>query len=287
MNDLNRILVFGAQGQLGCALVSQLGPHAAGLRRADVDVRDPKAVRDAIEKTGPDAIINAAAFTDVDGAESDHENAAAINVHAPGAMARAAAARGIPMVHVSTEYVFDGTGDVPWSPDDPPAPLNAYGQTKLAGEEAVMAAYPRASILRTSWVFSATGGNFVKTMLRLGETRTALDVVDDQIGGPTPAAALAAACVQLASGHHSGVYHYAGAPDVSWAGFARAIFDTAGLEVAIRSISTADYPARPAARPLNSRLDCRGFETATGLSRPLWRDHLPDIVAQIVSEGRL
>jgi dTDP-4-dehydrorhamnose reductase len=191
----------------------------------------------------------------------------------------------VPFVHLSTDYVFDGSGDAPRPPDAPVAPLGAYGRTKLAGEEGVRAAGGPHAILRTSWVFSPHGSNFVKTMLRLSETRDALRIVADQIGGPTAAAPIAAACLTVAARlvadpALSGTYHFAGAPDVSWAGFARETFAAAGRAVTVTDIPTADYPT-PAARPLNSRLDCSATEAAFGLARPDWRQDLRDTLRSL------
>ena len=197
-------------------------------------------------------------------------------------MAQACAAKGIPFVHISTDYVFDGTEGAPWKPTDPTGPLGAYGRTKLAGEQGVTAAGGAYAILRTAWVFDATGQNFVTTMLRLSETRDALSVVGDQIGGPTPANAIADACLTIAKTlaadqDRSGTYHFSGAPDVSWADFARTIFAIAGRDVTVTDITTADYPT-PAKRPPNSRLDCSSTTAAFGVARPDWRSALQDII---------
>ncbi len=277
-----KILVFGRTGQVathlsGLAETTCLGREAA-------DLTDPAACAALIAETGADAIINAAAYTAVDRAEDEPDLARAVNATAPGAMARAAAARGIPFLHVSTDYVFDGSGETPRSPDAATAPLNVYGRTKLAGEAAVRAAGGPHAILRTSWVFSAHGGNFVKTMLRLSETRDTLGIVDDQIGGPTPAGDIAGALVTIArgmvEGQSGGTYHYAGAPATSWAGFAREIFALAGREVTVNGIPTADYPT-PAARPLNSRLDCSALTRDFGIPPADWKAALKDIVADL------
>ena len=222
------ILVFGNTGQVA----QELQRHAEDmifLGRDDADLTDPASCAAAITAHAPDAVINAAAYTAVDQAESDVETAQAVNGAAPGAMAEACAQLGIPFVHISTDYVFDGAGTRAFSPADPTEPLGVYGQTKLAGEEAVRTSGACHAILRTSWVFSAHGNNFVKTMLRLGATRDALTIVADQIGGPTPARAIAAACVTITKAllqdqNRAGTYHFAGAPDVSWADFAREIF---------------------------------------------------------------
>lgn len=275
------ILIFGTTGQLAQELRRRL-PDATCLSRAEADLSDPEACARAVRGSGAEAVINAAAYTAVDKAEEEEGLATVINGDAPAAMAREAAALDIPFVHVSTDYVFDGSGNAPFKPEDPVAPLGAYGRTKLAGEEGVRAAGGPHAILRTSWVVSAHGKNFVKTMLRLGAERDRLTIVADQIGGPTPARAIAAACVtiaeQLASDPgKTGTYHFSGAPETSWAGFARAIFDEAGLSCEVADIPTSDYPT-PARRPLNSRMDCTSTERVFGVARPDWRAGLRDII---------
>ena len=281
MSDL---LVLGATGQVAREL-ARLAPDARFLDRAAADLTDPEACRSAVLNSGASRIINAAAYTAVDKAESEPELAHAINATAPGVIAEAVRKIGASFVHISTDYVFDGSGDAAWKPDDPPAPLGTYGTTKLAGEEAVTAAGGRHAILRTSWVFSAHGQNFVKTMLRLSETRDALNVVNDQIGGPTSAASIARAVLtiseQLRDGTApSGIYHFSGAPDTSWAGFARAIFEASGKSVAVTGIPSTDYPT-PAPRPLNSRLDCAATERTFGIPRSDWRSDLMDVLHEL------
>ncbi len=278
------ILVFGKTGQVATELARQ-APDATFLGRDAADLSDPEACAAAIREHRPGAVINAAAYTAVDRSEEEEDLARRVNGEAPGAMARACAELGIPFVHVSTDYVFDGKGETPFSPDDATAPLGAYGRTKLAGEEAVRAAGGVHAILRTSWVFSAHGGNFVKTMLRLSESRDALSIVDDQVGGPTPAADIAAACLAIVgklsdSRRLSGVYHFSGAPDASWACFARETFDRAGRDVTVTGIPTAEYPT-PAARPLNSRLDCSATLAAFGIDRPDWRQGLDAVLSEL------
>ena len=275
-----RILVFGKTGQVALALQRQAEVIALG--RDVADLSEPSACADAIHSYAPDAVINAAAYTAVDRAEDEPELAETINAAAPTAMAKACAARGIPFVHISTDYVFDGTGDAPWPVNAPTGPQQVYGASKRRGEQGVAGAGGHFGIMRTSWVFSADGNNFVKTMLRLGADRDALTIVGDQVGGPTPAEAIAAACLKMAQGllddgTRSGVYHFAGAPNVSWAEFATAIFEEAGLEVVVTSIPSEDYPT-PAARPKNSRLDCSAIETAFGITRPAWRPAVRKIV---------
>lgn len=278
------LLVFGKTGQVATE-IARRAPHALCLGRDMVDLADPVECASAIVSHAPRAVINAAAYTAVDRAEDEEPQATRINAEAPAAMARACATLGIPLVHISTDYVFDGSGDAPRAVQAPTAPLNAYGRSKLAGEAAIRATGAAHAILRTSWVFSAHGNNFLKTMLRLSDARDALTIVNDQIGGPTPAGYIAEACLTIAD-HLSadptltGTYHFSGIPDVSWQGFAEAIFAAAGRHVTVTGIPTADYPTS-AARPLNSRLDCRTTETAFGLTRPDWRAALPDILTEI------
>ena len=282
---ISGLLVFGRTGQVARELMRQV-PDSRFLGRDEADLSDPSACAAAILAARPDVVINAAAWTSVDRAEAEEEAATVVNGAAPAAMARACAALGIPFLHVSTDYVFDGAGEAPFSPDHPTAPLGAYGRSKLAGEAGVRAAGGAHLILRTSWVVSAHGTNFVKTMLRLGRERSALNVVADQIGGPTPAAAIADALIVAARamvrGAQGGTHHFAGAPDTSWADFARAIMAGAGLSCSIADIPSSAYPT-PARRPANSRLDCRSFETAFGMARPDWRKGLADILGDLAA----
>ena len=274
------ILAFGKTGQVGRELGRLAGVTCLGRDRADLS--DPAACAAVIRAMRPRAVINAAAWTDVDGAEAEQARARTINAEAPAAMAAQCAALGIPFVTISTDYVFDGSGETPWRPDDTPAPINAYGRTKLAGERAVAGAGGAWAVLRTSWVFSPHGRNFVTTMLQLGRSRGALDVVADQVGGPTPADAIARACLNIAEmlctePEKSGIYHFSGSPDIDWAGFAREIFAQAGLGCTVRDIATDEWPT-PAARPRNSRLDCSRTGTVFDLKRPDWRASLHEIL---------
>ena len=275
------ILVFGHSGQVAQELKALL-PDAVFLSRAEADLTVPGTCAAAIHNHKPTAVINAAAYTAVDKAETDQDACRCVNTDAPIEMAKACAELAVPFVHISTDYVFDGSGEAPFATDHLTGPLGTYGATKLAGEVGIEAAGGVYAILRTSWVFSAHGNNFVKTMLRLSETRDALNVVADQIGGPTSARAIAEACVAIANQlktapSKSGVYHFSGAPDVSWAEFARGIFEMAGRNVAVNDIPSSDYPT-PAKRPLNSRLDCsKTFETFD-IQRPDWRGELSFIL---------
>ncbi|MFC0279449.1 dTDP-4-dehydrorhamnose reductase [Falsigemmobacter intermedius] len=278
-----KALVFGATGQLAQELRARL-PEAVFLSRAEADQADPSACAAKVAGFDGDLVINAAAWTAVDKAEAEEAAALVVNGETPGAIARAAAAKGLPFLHVSTDYVFDGAGTRPFIPDHPTGPLGAYGRTKLAGEEAIRAAGGQHAILRTSWVFSAHGNNFVKTMLRLGATRESLTVVADQIGGPTPAGAIAEALIvmgraMLADPAKGGTYHFSGAPDVSWADFAREIFAASGLKLTVTDITTDQYPT-PAKRPANSRLDCESLKTDFGIARPDWRAALADVLKE-------
>jgi dTDP-4-dehydrorhamnose reductase len=279
-----RVLVFGRAGQVACELARRCpaGVTARFLGRDQADLMDPAACVAAIADC--DVVINAAGWTAVDKAEAEETAATVINGAAPRAMAERCAALGLPFLHISTDYVFDGTGEAPFTTDHPTAPLGAYGRSKLAGEQGVLAAGGRSLILRTSWVVSAHGANFVKTMLRLGRERDTLTVVADQIGGPTPAGAIAdalyTAAKAMTQGAPGGIHHFAGAPDISWAGFARLIMTRAGLACQIHDIPSSAYPT-PAKRPLNSRLDCTGFTAAFGIPRPDWRAGLDEILQEL------
>ena len=279
------ILVFGKTGQVATELQAH-APEAQFLSRTEADLSDPAACAAAIKALTPTAVINAAAYTAVDAAETEERLAQVINGNAPGAMAQACADLGIPLIHLSTDYVFDGAGQVPWKPGDPTVPLGVYGRTKLAGEEAIRATGCRHVILRTSWVFSAHGSNFVKTMLRLSESRNALSIVDDQIGGPTPAAAIAQSCLRLVEalqgGQGGGTYHYAGSPAVSWKGFARETFAAAQRDVVVRGNPTSEYPTA-ATRPLNSRLDCTSLQADFGIGMPEWKPALTEVVKKLIA----
>jgi len=277
------ILVFGHSGQVATDLALQ-GADLC-LSRAQADFEMPGALAAAIAEHRPDAVINAAAYTAVDRAEQEPDRAFRINADAVKELAQACASAGTPLVHLSTDYVFDGSGDTPWQVTDTPAPLNVYGRSKLAGEEAVRAAGGTYAIVRTSWVVSTHGSNFVKTMLRLGAERDALSVVADQIGAPTCAHDIAAACLKIAAQlqadpSKSGTYHYQSQPFVSWADVARAVFAQANLSCTVTDIPSADYPT-PAQRPLNSRLACNTTTERFGLDMPDWRTGVRRIVGAL------
>lgn len=280
---IRKTLVFGRTGQVADAL-QQLAPVLA-LGRDAADLAQPGDCAAAIQAHRPRAVINAAAYTAVDRAEAQEDLATAINGAAPAEMAMACAALNIPLVHISTDYVFAGTGHRPWAPGDMAQPTNAYGRSKWAGEEGIRASGCTHAILRTSWVFSAHGANFVKTMLRLSDTRDQISVVDDQIGGPTSARAIAAACLTIAgqlqdAPGKTGTYHFSGAPDASWSTFARAIFAAADRPTRVQDIPSSAYPT-PAARPLNSRLECSATTDVFGIPRPDWRAGLNDCLIDL------
>ncbi|MFV1492981.1 dTDP-4-dehydrorhamnose reductase [Phaeobacter sp. JH18-32] len=281
------ILVFGKTGQVARELAAH--DDILCLGRDQADLTDPAACAEMIRAHAPAAVINAAAYTVVDRAEAEEDLATVINGSTPGVMAETCAMLGIPFVTLSTDYVFDGKGSSPWHPDEPVAPVNAYGRSKQAGEAAVRLAGGAYVILRTSWVVSAHGSNFVKTMLRLGQDRDRMRVVADQIGAPTPARAIAAACVEIArqlmtAPEKSGTYHFAGQPETSWAGVATEIFAEAEIPCAVAEIPSTAYPT-PARRPLNSRLDCSTLEKVFGITRPDWRAGLRDILKDLGAQA--
>ncbi len=282
------ILVFGHSGQVASELRRRDGVTALG--RDEVDLAQPGQAAAAIRRVRPELIINAAAYTAVDQAEQDEAAAARLNAEAPAEIAQAAAGMGVPVVQISTDYVYDGSGARAWVPDDATGPLGAYGRTKLAGDRAVVAAGGAHAVLRTSWVFSAHGQNFVKTMLRLGRDREALSIVADQVGGPTSAASIAEAALKIGQalrddGNKSGIYHFSGAPAVSWADFAREIFAQARLPVDVGDIASEAYPT-PAQRPLNSRLDCTSTARVFGIEQPDWRKDLADVLNDLSEAGQ-
>ena len=279
------ILVLGRSGQVAQMLARRAAQENALVMlrgRGEIDLLDQAAIMGAIRDVGAATVINAAAYTAVDKAESEPEAAWRLNTQAPGVMAEACRACGVPLLHVSTDYVFDGSKTAPYLETDVTAPLGVYGQTKLAGEKAIQERYSRHIVLRTSWVFSDLGTNFVRTMLNLGRSRPLLKIVDDQVGGPTAAGDIAQALLTIArhvAGRDDlwGIYNFAGAPEVTWCGFAREIFRQAGLTPAVEPIETREYPT-PAKRPANSILDCSRIAANFGLPQPDWRLALAEIV---------
>ncbi|WP_338665119.1 dTDP-4-dehydrorhamnose reductase [Pararoseomonas sp. SCSIO 73927] len=283
-----RILVAGRTGQLALELLDRLprdGHQVIAQEAPELDLTDPASIARAVDAASPDAVVNAAAYTAVDKAESQRDLAFAVNATGAGLLAGAAAARGLPFVHLSTDYVFPGDGGAPYAEDDPTGPTGVYGESKLAGEQAVMAANPRSAIIRTAWVCSPHGNNFVKTMLRVGQERETVSVVADQHGAPTFAADLADAIARMlprlaaapAGDEAFGVFHLTGAPHATWHDFAAAIFEGAAARGVrtpqLRAITTAEYPT-PARRPADGRLDCGRIARVHAIRPADWRQSL-------------
>ena len=299
-----KILLLGKNGQLGWELQRSLAPlgELVALDRQGApglcgDLGEPDGLAATVRALRPDVIVNAAAYTAVDRAESEPDLARRINAHAPAALAREAAACGALLVHYSTDYVFHGHGQRPWAEDDPTGPLNVYGQTKLAGEQAIVQAGCRHLILRTSWVHAARGGNFARTMLRLARQQPRLTVIDDQWGAPTGAELIADvsahAIVQLrARPDKAGIYHLAAAGETNWFSYAKHVLAQAqsaqaAIEYAVKDIlpiSSSAYPVA-ATRPHNSRLDTRKLRTAFDLHLPPWQAGVDRMLAEILGHS--
>lgn len=298
------ILLLGKGGQVGWELQRSLAPLGQVVAcdfdsepELRADFSDPSSLAPLVQRVRPDVIVNAGAHTAVDKAESEPEFARALNATAPGVLAEQAAALGALLVHYSTDYIFDGSGDAPRSEDDPPGPLSVYGRTKLEGEELIRASGCRHLILRTSWVYAARGGNFAKTMLKLAADREQLNVIDDQIGAPTGAELLADvtghAMVRVQSTPAlAGTYHCVAAGQTSWFGYAQHVFERARmagvalklLPEGLRPIATQQYPT-PAVRPLNSRLSTARLERSFGLRMPPWQQGVDRMLAEILRPG--
>jgi dTDP-4-dehydrorhamnose reductase len=286
------LLVFGAGGQVGRALAERIGSAGRGYDHTACDICDPASVARAVSDPALSAVVNCAAYTAVDRAESERERAFAVNAEGAGIVARAAAQRELPIIHLSTDYVYSGLAAAPHHEDEPTAPINVYGASKAAGDAAVAAANPAHLVLRVSWVFGVHGANFVKTMLRLGGERSELRVVADQQGGPTEARDIADAVIAMSEicrrpGFDAwGIYHFAGAPSTSWFGFAEAIFERARQACPrLVAIPTRDYPT-PAARPLNSSLNCTRIRDVFGLGQPDWRASLTRVLDALAEVPR-
>jgi dTDP-4-dehydrorhamnose reductase len=282
---MNPILVTGGTGQVGTALRQAAGRFGAEIvapGRDELDLTSSCALDAFMAKRDWAAVINAAAYTAVDKAESEPDLAAAVNAVAPELLASVTGARGLRLLHVSTDYVFDGSKDGFYAEDDPVAPLGVYGASKEAGERGVRAGNPDHIILRTAWVVSPWGHNFVKTMLRLSAERKQLRVVDDQHGCPTSAIDIADALLTIATkGGPAGTYHFVNAGEASWCDLARFVFDRAGMDVAVEAITTADYPT-PARRPANSRLSTEMLQRTFGISPRPWQDAVGETVDMIL-----
>lgn len=290
-----RIAVTGKAGQVVTSLIERggaAGHEVIALGRPELDLADPASVTRMLEMVTPDAIVSAAAYTAVDKAESESELAHAVNGAGAGAVAEAAKALGVPLVHVSTDYVFDGTLGRPYVETDPTRPTGAYGASKLAGEVAVLAAHgDNSALLRVAWVYSPFGANFVKTMLRLAGDRDEVSVVADQLGNPTSALDIADGIIRVATNMVSdsyselrGVFHMTASGETSWADFAEAIFAASaargGPSARVKRIATADYPTQ-ATRPANSRLDCGLIARVHGVALPDWRGSLETVIARL------
>jgi dTDP-4-dehydrorhamnose reductase len=288
-----RILVTGGTGQLASALAARGGDRVQRVGRPEFDFSRPETIETTFAAAAPALVVNAAAYTAVDAAETDSAAAFCANRDGPAVLARLCAATGIPLIHVSTDYVYDGEKPTPYVETDAVGPRSVYGASKLAGETAVLASGARAIILRTAWVYAATGRNFVRTMLNLAQTRDELRVVGDQHGCPTAAADLASAVLTIASriendgwdDSRSGVFHAAGTGETTWHGLAKAVFAAAARHGAktpgsVAKITTAEYPT-PARRPANSRLDCTRLANVFGFHFPEWHDSVARTVDEI------
>lgn len=278
-----KILVTGAGGQLGSDVMlrlGRLGIEAVGTDASALDITDRAAVNAFFDRERPDGVILCAAYTNVDLAETEREKCRRVNVGGTANIAAACAEYGSKLLYTSTDYVFDGKGEAPFEVDSPKAPCNFYGETKLGGEEAVLALCPRHFIVRISWVFGKNGKNFVKTMLRLAKSRDEIRVVDDQIGSPTYTPDLAALLCDMISGDKFGVYHATNEDYCSWAEFAAAVMELSGSGAKITPIPSSEYPS-PAARPANSRLSKRSLDDAGFDRLPPWRDALARFLSDI------
>lgn len=294
-----RLLIAGWQGQVARALV-EMAPGcrdvtACAVGRAALDICEAKSIERALSGISPTVVINSAAYTAVDKAESEPERAFALNRDGARLLAEAAARRGIPIIHISTDYVFDGSKPEPYVEEDATAPATVFGRSKLEGEQAVQVANPKHIILRTAWVFSPAGRNFVKTMLAQARDAAHVRVVDDQRGSPTYAPHLVGAILHLARIISTpdvngpwGIYHAANSGTTSWRGFAEEVFtrsrELGGPAAQVEPIRSADYPT-PAQRPANSQLDCAKLERTFGLRLPSWQDGVADCVQRILEEN--
>ena len=289
-----RLLVTGRNGQVATSLAERAAAHPGievlALGRPELDLENPATVEAAIAAARPDLVVNAAAYTAVDKAESDSGRAFAANRDGAAAAARAAARLGVPVIHLSTDYVYPGDKPSPYVESDATGPSSVYGQSKLEGEQAVMAAHPQALIFRTSWVYSPFGANFVKTMLRIGKDRDVVRVVADQHGNPTSAIDIADAILRLAPGLGStpagGIYHLCGSGSTTWCGLAQATFAESGKlggpAPQVEAITTAEYPT-PARRPANSRMDTAAFTARFGFALRPWPDAVAETVARLLA----
>ena len=293
-----RLAVTGKNGQVVSALQALAGPdlEIVALGRPELDLARPDTVFKALRDAKPDVVVSAAAYTAVDKAESEPDIAFAVNRDGAKAVARAANDIGVPVIHISTDYVFDGTKTTAYVENDPTGPASVYGRSKLEGEHAVSENTENYAILRTAWVYSEYGSNFVKTMLRLSESRDEVNVVADQFGCPTSANDIAVAIVLIArklatdpAPHLRGVFHMSGTGETNWAGFAKQIFEfsaeNGGKSMIVNDITTAQYPT-PARRPANSRLDCSKLEEVYGIRLPEWQTSTRAVMAALAQNKK-
>ena len=277
------IMVFGKTGQVAKEL--QTFQNTLALDRLSADLTSPEICAEKIYEFEPKAVINAAAYTAVDRCEKEEDVATMVNGYAPAIMAKACLNLNIPFIHISTDYVFNGEGKVPWKPSDLPSPKNAYGRSKLVGEKFIEEIGGTSVIIRTSWVVSSHGNNFIKKILKLSETQDILNVVSDQIGAPTFAHDIAGTCINIASQliddpKKSGIYHFSSQPNISWYEFAKEIIKKSSRTAKINPVVTAELPSL-ANRPLNSCLDCSDTENTFNILRPDWRNSLQNILSDL------
>ena len=278
-----KILLFGKTGQVAKELCNR--PNVTAIGRDKADFTEPQKIIEIVKSTDADIIINAVAYTSVDLAEEEFELANIINGTTVKELAKVSASRNIPFLHISTDYVFKGDGNLNWKTTDRTNPQNSYGKSKLIGESGILEAGGPHVILRTSWVFSSHGNNFVKTMLRLASNNSELSIVKDQIGGPTCAKDIANALWKIASDFYAGngitgIYHFSGKPNSSWANFASEIFSQSQQDIKIKQILTKDFLTK-AKRPLNSRLDCSSLRIDYGIKQPEWKKSLTNVLANL------
>ena len=282
-----RLVLIGKKGQVAREIQNLVSDSISliTLSRKELDLLDPDACVKYISKLEADVIINAAAYTNVDQAEREVDKANTINALSPSAIANYSASKEIPLIHLSTDYVFEGTGINSWKPEDPPNPISVYGRSKMKGERGVLASKGNHVILRTSWIFSSFGTNFLKKIVELSKSKREINVISDQIGGPTPACELAKACLDISQKikldpHKKGIYHFSGKPNISWAGFAKEIINQLGAEVIINDVSTNDFK-NVARRPYNSRLDCSSLKKEFNIEQPKWKGSLSSALKQL------
>ena len=278
-----KILLFGKTGQVAKELCNR--PNVTAIGRDKADFTEPQKIIEIVKSTDADIIINAVAYTSVDLAEEEFELANIINGTTVKELAKVSASRNIPFLHISTDYVFKGDGNLNWKTSDQTNPQNSYGKSKLIGESGILEAGGPHVILRTSWVFSSHGNNFVKTMLRLASNNNELSIIKDQIGGPTCAKDFADALWKIASDFYAGngitgIYHFSGKPNSSWANFASEIFSQSQQDIKIKQILTKDFLTK-AKRPLNSRLDCSSLRIDYGIKQPEWKKGLTNVLANL------